>query len=214
MELRLSKFIKSLFQRVATTYRQLTTLLFYGFRFGKIGRRTIVFSPLRLINPQNVFLGEEVYLYKQARIETIKQWGNEYYNPTIMIGNRVSFQQRLHLTCAKLVEIGDDTVVLPDVMITDINHSYREINKNIMLQPIEVRETKIGKYCFLGMGARIMAGTKLGDNCIVGSNAVVSGTFPGFVVVAGTPAKIIKRYDFATSTWKKTNSKGAFIDEI
>jgi acetyltransferase-like isoleucine patch superfamily enzyme len=103
-------------------------------------------------------------------------------------------------------------VISADVMITDNDHAYGEIHQKVMNQALVVSPTTIGKYCFLGMGARIMAGTVLGDNCIVGSNAVVSGIFPGYVVLAGIPARIIKRYDFAAKQWRRTNSGGEFND--
>jgi acetyltransferase-like isoleucine patch superfamily enzyme len=206
-------WIADLNSRLTPKLVQLKTMLFYRGCFGKIGQGSIVYKPLRKLNLQNVFIGNDVYLYKHSRIETIKRWGNTEYTPKIIIGNRVSFEQHLHMTCATKIEIGDDTVVLADVMITDINHSYQEINKNIMRQPLEVKETVIGNYCFIGMGTKIMAGTKLGDNCIVGCNSVVIGEFPGYTVLAGAPAKIIKRYDFTAGIWRKTNSKGEFIDE-
>lgn len=204
----------SLFQRIAAKFAYLKTTLVYRHLFGEIGQRSVVYTPLRLINPHNVFIGENVHLYKQARIETIEKWGNATFSPKLVIGNRVSVEQRLHLPCAGNLVIGDDTVISADVMITDINHSYEEININVMSQPLEVSETVIGKYCFIGMGARIMAGTKLGNNCIVGSNSVVIGKFPDYTVLAGSPARIIKRYDFKINRWRKTNTKGDFVDEI
>jgi acetyltransferase-like isoleucine patch superfamily enzyme len=188
--------------------------LIYKWRFGRIGIKSMIYTPLSLFNPQNVFIGDGVHIFKQSRIMTIERWGNISYKPQIIIGNRVSIEQRLHMICAKLIEIGDDTVISADVMITDNNHSYSVINKNVMSQPLEVKETVIGKCCFIGMGVKIMAGTKLGDNCIIGSNSVVIGEYPSYVVLGGTPAKIIKRYDFEANMWRKTNSKGDFIDAV
>ena len=211
---RVLSLMDSLALRLAVKCIQVKTMLFYRLLFGEIGRCSIIYKPLRLLNPHNIFVGDHVYLYKQARIETIEKWGDVIYTPKIVIGNRVSFEQRLHLICVELVEIGDDTVVSADVMITDNSHSYQEIHRKVMDQSLKFKKTIIGKFCFIGMGARIMAGTKLGDNCIVGSNSVVSGQFPGYVVLAGAPAKIIKRYDFETNKWRKTNDKGDFINEV
>jgi acetyltransferase-like isoleucine patch superfamily enzyme len=49
---------------------------------------------------------------------------------------------------------------------------------------------------------------------VVGANAVVRGKFPDYCVIVGIPAKIVKRYDFVTKQWKKTDAKGNFRDEI
>ena len=68
-----------------------------------------------------------------------------------------------------------------------------------------LKETRIGKGCFLGYGVVIQAGTKLGKHCIVGSNAVVRGDFPDYSVIVGCPARIVKRYDFEKGEWIKVN---------
>ena len=58
---------------------------------------------------------------------------------------------------------------------------------------IPTREIHIGKNCFLGCNSIILKGTVLGDGCVVGAGAVVSGKFEDNCVIAGNPAKVIKR---------------------
>lgn len=190
------------------------TAVWYRCLFGHIGNKSIVFKPLRLINAHNVYIGDGVRIYKDSRIETVERWGEIRYSPRITIGNNTSVEQRLHLICASRVDIGENVVISADVMITDNNHKYSEINRNVIQQDLEVIETRIGNYCFIGMGAKIMAGARLGDNCIVGANSVVTGEFQGYTVLAGSPARIIKRYDFEKGIWRRTNERGEFIDEI
>jgi tetrahydrodipicolinate N-succinyltransferase len=52
----------------------------------------------------------------------------------------------------------------------------------VLYQPITMRKTSIGPNCFIGAGAKILAGTTLGRKCVVGANAVVRGDFPDFSV--------------------------------
>ena len=55
------------------------------------------------------------------------------------------------------------------------------------------KEIHIGKNCFIGCNAIILKGTVLGDGCVVGAGAVVSGKFEDNCVIAGNPARVIRR---------------------
>jgi len=51
----------------------------------------------------------------------------------------------------------------------------------------------IGKRCWIGANATILPGVKLGDGVIVAAGSVVNKSFPSGSVIAGVPAKLIKR---------------------
>lgn len=53
-------------------------------------------------------------------------------------------------------------------------------------------DTYIGKRCFIGSNAIIMAGVTIGDEVIVGSGAIVTKNVPSHSIVAGNPARIIR----------------------
>jgi acetyltransferase-like isoleucine patch superfamily enzyme len=56
------------------------------------------------------------------------------------------------------------------------------------------KDVVIGNKCWIGMNAMILPGVHLGDNTIVGAGSVVTKSFPeGNVVIAGNPAKLIKK---------------------
>jgi acetyltransferase-like isoleucine patch superfamily enzyme len=62
----------------------------------------------------------------------------------------------------------------------------------------------------IGDGTRIsenvcMLGARIGKNCVVGANSVVTSDIPDYCIVVGVPAKIIKRYDFHLNKWIKTD---------
>lgn len=96
-----------------------------------------------------------------------------------------------------------DTTISANVFICDVEHDYRRIAQHIMDQPLIKKRTVIGKGSFIGYGAMIQAGTILGDQCVVGANSVVKGEFPAYCVIAGNPAKVIKKYNQSSQKWER-----------
>jgi acetyltransferase-like isoleucine patch superfamily enzyme len=88
------------------------------------------------------------------------------------------------------LHIDDYTIVAPNVGIITANHDLHDSKKHIQSKVI------IGKYCWLGMNSVILPNVELGDYTIVGAGAVVTKSFKeGYCVIAGNPAKIIKKLD-------------------
>lgn len=98
----------------------------------------------------------------------------------------------------KSIKIGNYTRVGANCKIIDndfhpveLEYRHKALNEEYARRaPIE-----IGDDCFIGMNSIILKGTKLGNNVIVGAGSVVHGSFPDNCIIAGNPAKIVKRLD-------------------
>ncbi len=167
--------------------------LLYKFFFGSFGLMSYIGPPIFLSGIKNMFLGERVRVYPHSRIECI--------GGKIVIGNNVSIGQCLHLISGVEVEIGNDVTISANVFISDVEHQYEKISEHIMSQPLNKAKVAIGDNSFLGYGCVIRAGTVLGKQCVVGANSVVKGKFPDCCVIAGNPARIIKKYDQINKCW-------------
>lgn len=89
------------------------------------------------------------------------------------------------------VKIGDNCLIAPQVGIYTAEHP---IDRNTRISGLELgRPITIGNDCWIGGNAVINPGVTLGDNVIVGSGSVVTKSFPSNVIIAGNPAKIIKK---------------------
>ncbi|MGL5594465.1 MAG: acyltransferase [Cetobacterium sp.] len=171
--------------------------------FGKIEKGTIIIKPLLIVGYKNIFLEKNIFIRNGARIEAVENWGSEKYNPKLIIKEGVSIEQNVHLTFCNELIIGKNTCISANVMITDIDHEYKIIGEHILNQPLINKKTKIGENCFIGLGAKIMAGTNLGKQCIVGINTVVlKGEYPDYSVIVGIPGKIVKKYNIETEQWE------------
>ena len=174
-------------------------MLFYRHLFKEIGLSSTIKQPI-FLTPEYILIGKRVKIWHHSRIEAVNEYAGKSFFPEIILEDGVEIQQRVHITAATKLIIGKDTSILPDVLITDIDHSYNESNKPKGEQSINFKKTSIGRNCSIGAGTKILAGTNLGDDCIVGANSVVKGIFPPRSIIAGVPARIIQTYDPPTNS--------------
>jgi acetyltransferase-like isoleucine patch superfamily enzyme len=188
-------------------YFKIKSFLYYK----RYDLKFFIYDPI-VFDYKNVILGKSVYIRNNARIEGVKKYIYEEFNPIIKIGDFVNIEQNFHLTCAKKIEIGNNTSIAANVTISDINHNYIDIKTPPELQPISVDPILIKENCKIFNNVVILPGVKLGKHNIVGANSVVpKGTYSDYSVIVGSPAYIIKRYCFETEAWRKTDKKGNFI---
>lgn len=174
--------------------------MIYKIRFKSIGKFSYIGKPTFLLGTKKINIGNKVRIYPGSRMEAHGD------NGSIVIEDNVSIGQNFHITSKDIdLVIGKDTTISGNVFMTNIDHDYKEIGKHIMDQEYLVQKTVIGENCFIGYGVGIQAGTILGKHCVVGANSVVRGSFPDYCVIAGVPAKIIKRYDVEKKEWEKVS---------
>jgi acetyltransferase-like isoleucine patch superfamily enzyme len=161
--------------------------------YERIGRNTIVRAPLCL-NGRGVILGSNVRIAPLTRLETFSEYSGHQYNPHLSIGDNTSIEQSCHISAVRSLCIGHDTVISSFVLIQDHEHSMDDACReaHILERPLVVKDVNIGNKVFIGSGAKILAGSTIGDRCVVGANAVVKGKFPEDCVIAGVPARIIR----------------------
>ena len=154
--------------------------------------------------PERISIGKNCYLWPNSRIQAIDRYKNQTFKIShIILGDNVSIQERCHIAATDILIIGSNTTIASNVMIQDVDHDYREINVNILNQKLISNKVSIGENCFIGAGAKILSGSTLGRQCIVGANSVVRGVFPDCCVIAGIPAKIVKKYNKKLDIWEK-----------
>ncbi|MBQ2611226.1 sugar O-acetyltransferase [bacterium] len=87
------------------------------------------------------------------------------------------------------ITIGNGVLIGHNVTLATLNHDERpQFRQNIYPKPI-----KIGDNVWIGSNATILQGVTIGDGAIIGANAVVTKDVPENTIVAGVPAKIIRK---------------------
>jgi acetyltransferase-like isoleucine patch superfamily enzyme len=115
--------------------------------------------------------------------------------PVITIGDRCTLGKGIGIVGHERIEIGDDIWTGHYVYVTDQNHGYEDLELPIGTQMWKNDPVTIGDGSWLGHGAVVLPGSRLGRHVVVGAGAVVAGLHaPDFCVVAGVPARVVKRY--------------------
>lgn len=119
-------------------------------------------------------------------------------DPVLRIGDRVSIGRASHVVAHRSVVIGDDVMTGPHCYVTDQNHVYADPDVPVGQQWPSEDPVEIGAGSWLGAGCVILPGTRLGRNSVVAAGAVVRGEQPDHVVLAGMPARVVRRYEPGT----------------
>lgn len=91
------------------------------------------------------------------------------------------------------LEIGDNVMMGPDVMIFTSNHVMSRVDIPMNQQGSTVREKVIiGNDVWIGARVVILPGVVIGDGAVLGANAVIAKNVPEYAVVVGNPARVIK----------------------
>lgn len=112
------------------------------------------------------------------------------FGQNIFLGKRVFINSGCCFQDQGGIEIGDDVLIGQQTVIATLNHDPDPEKRGGML-PAAV---KIGNKVWIGAHVTILPGVTVGDGAVIGAGAVVTKDVPENAVVAGVPAKIIKKY--------------------
>ena len=154
-------------------------------------------KPIYISGAPRIEIGRKVRIFPLARIECVQNKG------CLIIEDNVTIGPSINITSAKKIVICKGTTISSNVFITDMDHKYQAIGIPIMEQGNKLNTTIIGDNCFIGTGSVLLAGTKLGKQCIIGANSVVRGEFSDYSVICGNPAKVVKYYNEVTNRWER-----------
>jgi acetyltransferase-like isoleucine patch superfamily enzyme len=177
--------------------------------FGRFGLGAKIRPPFRILNPQRIFIGdyvsirEELYLHAYEDLTKLHaniddrykkdfELSSYLYDSRIVIDREVQIGRNFFISCTNLVEIGRNVTISERVFVGDNNHSFSHPEVPIMQQPNKVgTPITIGPGSWIGAGASILSGTRLGKNNVVGTLSVVKGEFPDHAVIGPEPAKLL-----------------------
>jgi acetyltransferase-like isoleucine patch superfamily enzyme len=113
----------------------------------------------------------------------------------VVIGQKTVLGQECTISAYKRVRIGEQCVIADRAMFIDFDHGVVEVERPIRQQGIYMRPVEVGSNVWIGYGACVLRGTRVGDNSVIGTNSVVTKDVPANAVAGGVPAKVLRMRD-------------------
>ena len=178
---------------------------------GSCGARFYVSPGSTIRGGYNIHLGRDFYAGRGFWIECVSTHQGIRYFPEIRIGDNFSASNYVHIGAVGKITIGNNVLIGSKVIIIDHSHgSYSgDLQSSPDSPPVFRRlgnKEKAINICdnvWLCDGVTILPGVEIGSGSIVSANSVVSDDVPAFTIVAGIPARIIKRYDPTSRKWMR-----------
>lgn len=158
------------------TWRAMTKRFGHGVR---IGRGAIAKHPETFEIGDGVFVGEQSFI--QGRVDG-----------RCVIGRHVWLGPQSYFDARDLV-IEDFVGWGPGAKVLGSTHTGHPIDVPIMQTDLEIKPVRIEAWADIGVNVVILPGVTVGRGAIVGAGAVVTGDVEPFTIVAGVPARLLRR---------------------
>lgn len=181
----------------STVYALITTKLFY--KNARLIRR-----PFYLRGKSSLNIGKGLTLGHGCRFDLI---GNG--SKTLSIGENCEIGDYGHIVAHENVKFGNNVLIASKVFISDTNHgNYSGDNQDNPRiapndRPLHTNPITINDNVWLGDNVVVLPGVEIGKGSIIGANSVVNRNIPEYTIAAGTPARVIKEFNFDTNVWEK-----------
>ena len=169
-------------------------------------RANIRFFFMKIFHPKNFSYKMKSLVSSSSHFE-ITKGGEMRLGKKLLVGKRCEIRVRKHgylilkngvgigndcdIVCHERIEIGENTIIAPKVMLYDHDHIF-DANLGVKKKEFKTAPIKIGKNCWIGANTMILRGTTIGDNCVIGAGCVLKGTYPDGSVIIQKRETIVK----------------------
>lgn len=159
----------------------------------------MICNPLRIEGAKNIEIGHKVFIQEQAWLAASSLVQN---SPLLKIYDNVYIGDYAHIYATNKIIIENNVLIANHVYISDNTHSYEDIEQAIKSQPVKsIGSITIGQDSWIGEKVSVLGAT-VGKHCVIGANSVVTKDIPDYSIAVGSPAKVIKKYNFKTKEWE------------
>lgn len=155
-------------------------------KFKKIGSNVVIEEGVRVFHPEQIEIDDNVYIGHDTILKG-------YHRNRMSIGSHTWIGQRCFLHSAGGIQIGRAVGIGPGAAILTSAHIEQELQTPIICNDLDFSEVKIGDGCDIGVNSIILPGITVGEGSIIGAGSIVTKDVPSFCVVAGNPARLLRK---------------------
>jgi len=164
--------------------------------FLEVGKNFIVgdFSEIFALSKTGIIVGDNVTIGSYVSIKPSSYYGTNL-GEGLIIGDNSNIGSYSYVGCSGLITIGNNVLISPRVSFFAENHNFEDFSRPIKTQGVTRKPITILDDCWIASGSIVLAGVTIGRSSIVAAGSVVTSDVPPFVIVAGSPAKVIRYRD-------------------
>lgn len=145
--------------------------------------------------PRYVHLGNHVRIKRNTSIN-LHPKSKDSKEPLLFIGDHVIISEGCIISACNRIVIEENVGISPNVMIIDNSRKPGDVRRPSKEQDVVSGYVHIGVDSWIAYNACILPNVTIGRHCIIGALSVDNSNIPDYSVAVGSPARVIKRFDF------------------
>ena len=181
--------------------RDIVTVL-YTKKFEKFGHDSVLYNPLCIRGRESICIGNHTTILNGVRMQVYNDLTGE--QSKIKIGDNCYIGYNNTFLAGGNITLEDGVLMASNILISSENHSIDpESPDYYMNQKLSCAPIIVGEGTWIGEKVSILSGVTIGKKCVIGAGSIVTKDIPDFSIAVGSPAKVIKKYNFNTHEWEK-----------
>ena len=173
------------------------------FLFGEYGRDVYIGSGVVVNRPRFVSLGDRVRILRNTSIN-LHPMDRHSEKILLTLGNDVIISENCYISACNSIIIEENVGISPNVMIIDATRKPGDIDRPSKEEDLtEGGYVKIEADSWIAYSACVLPNVTIGRHAIIGALSVVNCDIPPYSLAVGSPAEVVKRYDFSKEAWVK-----------
>lgn len=152
----------------------------------KVGKNVVLERGVLVFHPEGISFGDHVYIGHNTILKG-------YHNSEFLIGDHTWIGQGCFMHSAGGIRIGRAVGIGPNVKILTSEHVDENLTQPVLFQKLKFAPVVIEDGADIGIGSIILPGITIGEGAIVGAGSVVTKDVLPFTVVAGNPARMLRK---------------------